>query len=272
VAHPFTTTLGSDDVRITTRYIEDNFVSGIFSTIHETGHALYELGIVPGKEYMRTRLSEASSMGIHESQSRMWENIIGRSRAFWMKNYARLVELAGPTLEGVSLEDFIRGINKVEPSLIRTEADEVTYGLHIILRFELESALIDGGLEVRDIPAAWNERMNELLGIEPPDDSSGCLQDVHWSAGLFGYFPSYALGNLYAAQFWDAMRADIPDLEQRIEAGDLASPLGWLREKIHAQGAVFRPDELILRVTGTKLDPGHFVRYLRSKYSSVYGF
>lgn len=272
VAHPFTTTLGSDDVRITTRYIEDNFVSGIFSTIHETGHALYELGIDPGKEYALTCLSEASSMGIHESQSRLWENIIGRSRALWKNNYHRLAELAGPTLEGVSLDDFIRGINKVEASLIRTEADEVTYCLHVILRFELESALINGQLEVRDIPAAWNERMKKYLGIEPPDDSRGCLQDVHWSAGLFGYFPSYALGNLYAAQFWDAMKAEIPDLEQRIESGDLVTPLDWLRKKVHIHGAVFRPEELVVRATGTELDPGHFIGYLRGKYSRLYGF
>jgi len=272
VAHPFTTTLGSDDVRITTRYIEKLFVSGIFSTIHEAGHAMYELGIAPPPGFARTRLSEAASMGIHESQSRMWENVIGRSPSFWKRNYARLAELAGSTLEGVGLDLFIKGINKVESSLIRTEADEVTYGLHVILRFELESELISGRLAVRDLPSAWNDKMRSLLGIEPPDDASGCLQDVHWSAGLFGYFPSYALGNLYAAQFWDAMREDIPGLEKRIEEGELGLPLAWLREKIHAPGAAFTPGELIERVTGSALEARHFTDYLRAKYSTIYGF
>jgi carboxypeptidase Taq len=275
VAHPFTTTLGSDDVRITTRYIEDFLASGIFSTIHEAGHALYELGIAPGEEYGRTRLHEAASMGIHESQSRMWENMIGRSRAFWKGNYARLAELAGGTagpLGGVGLDAFVRSVNKVEPSLIRTEADEVTYGLHVILRFELEAALIGGDLAVPDLPAAWKAKMKELLGVEPPDDARGCLQDVHWSAGLFGYFPSYAMGNLYAAQFWSAMKRDLPDLESRIESGDLASALDWLRANIHGPGAAWLPGELVRRVTGSGLESGHFTGYLNDKYSRVYGF
>ena len=241
VAHPFTTTLGVDDVRITTRYLEDYFGSSVFSTIHEAGHALYELGIAPGPEFSRTHLHDAVSMGIHESQSRMWENMIGRSAAFWKPNFARLSALAGDALGGVELGAFVRAINKVEPSLIRTEADEVTYGLHIILRFELEADLISERLSVKDIPSAWNAKMGELLGLVPPDDARGCLQDVHWSAGLFGYFPSYALGNLYAAQFWDAMERDIPGLEGRIASGDLASPLGWLRRRIHQSGATFLP-------------------------------
>jgi len=272
VEHPFTTTLGADDIRITTRYIEDNFSSSVFSTIHETGHALYEMGIAPGPAFARTRLCEAWSMAIHESQSRMWENVIGRSRAFWKPNYARLSELAGPALEGIGLDAFVKGVNRVEPSLIRTEADEVTYGLHVILRFELESELIAGRLSVRDLPDAWSEKMRALLGVEPPDDASGCLQDVHWSLGLFGYFPSYALGNLYAAQFWDAMRDDIPGLEASVEDGDLGAPLAWLREKIHASGATYLPGELVRRVTGAALDAGHFTSYLRDKYSRIYGF
>jgi carboxypeptidase Taq len=272
VAHPFTTTLGGDDVRITTRYIEDFFVSSLFSTVHEAGHALYELGMAPGPEFAITRLRDASSMAVHESQSRLWENMVGRSRAFWKPNYGRLAELAGAPLEGVGLDAFARAVNKVEPSLIRTEADEVTYGLHVILRFELEAELISGRLSVKDLPAAWNAKMKELLGIAPPDDAQGCLQDVHWSAGLFGYFPSYALGNLYAAQFWSAMKREMPDLDGRIESGDLASVLGWLRSHVHAPGAIYRPGELVRRVTGSDLDPRHFAAYLNEKYSRVYGF
>ena len=271
-AHPFTTTLGTDDVRITTRYLQDFLPSSIFSTIHESGHALYELGIAPGAAFARTHLAEATSMAIHESQSRMWENMVGRSRAFWKGNYARLAQLAGGSLDGVSPEAFLAAVNKVEPSFIRTEADEVTYGLHVILRFELESALIAGRLSVADLPGAWKEKMRELLGVVPPSDAKGCLQDVHWSAGLFGYFPSYSLGNLYAAQFWAAMRKDMPDLEERIERGDLASVLGWLGPRIHEGGSTYTPSELVLRVTGSPLDARHFVSYLNEKYSRIYGF
>ncbi len=277
VAHPFTTTLGIDDVRITTRYIEDSFVSSLFSTVHEAGHALYELGIAPGPAFRRTKLHDAASMAVHESQSRMWENMIGRSASFWKGRYARLVELAnggearGP-LEGIGLDAFLRAINKVEPSLIRTEADEVTYCLHVVLRFELESDLISGRLAVNDLPEAWNAKMKELLGLSVPDDARGCLQDVHWSAGLFGYFPSYALGNLYAAQFWSAMKRDLPDLDARIESSDLGSVLGWLRAKIHQPGSSLLPTELVYRVTGSSLDPKHFVAYLDEKYSRIYAF
>jgi carboxypeptidase Taq len=271
-AHPFTTTLGSDDVRITTRYLEGYFPSSVFSTVHEAGHALYELGIGPGPEYARTRLHDAASMAVHESQSRLWENMVGRSRAFWSGGYGRLAELAGAPLEGIGLEAFLRAINKVEPSLIRTEADEVTYCLHIVLRFELEAALIAGDLAVPDLPAAWKAKSRELLGLEPSDDASGCLQDVHWSAGLFGYFPSYALGNLYAAQLWSAMKKELPDLEGGIEAGDLGPLLSWLRKNIHEPGASFLPGELLRRATGSELDPSHFTAYLGEKYSRIYGF
>jgi carboxypeptidase Taq len=272
VAHPFTTTLGSDDVRITTRYLEDYFPSSLFSTVHEAGHALYEQGIAPGARFARTELHDAASMAVHESQSRMWENMVGRSRSFWAGNYRRLVELAGGTLEGVGLDAFVGAINKVEPSLIRTEADEVTYCLHIVLRFELEAGLIGGDLAVKDLPASWKAKMKELLGVEPPDDASGCLQDVHWSAGLFGYFPSYALGNLYSAQFWSAMKKEMPDLEKKIEVGELGPLLAWLRKNVHEPGASYLPGELIQRATGSSLDPGHFTEYLREKYSRIYGF
>jgi len=272
VAHPFTTTLGVDDVRITTRYIEGYFPSSLFSTVHESGHALYELNMAPGPEFARTRLRDAASMGVHESQSRMWENVVGRSRAFWAPRYRRLAELAGGALEGVGLEAFLKGINKVEPSFIRTEADEVTYCLHVILRFELESALLSGSLAVADLPEAWDAKMVELLGVEPPDDASGCLQDVHWAGGLFGYFPSYALGNLYAAQLWAAMNRDIRDLEGRMESGDLGAVLGWLRSRVYGSGAIYTPRELMERATGSALDPKCFASYLGEKYSRIYGF
>lgn len=275
VAHPFTTTLGRDDVRITTRFIDDFFASSLFSTVHEAGHALYELGIDPGASFVGTKLHDAASMGVHESQSRMWENMVGRSERFWKGHYARLAELAGGSsgpLGGIGLEAFTRAINKVQRSLIRTEADEVSYGLHVILRFELESELMAGRLAVRDVPEAWNAKMKELLGVVPSDDTHGCLQDVHWSAGLFGYFPSYALGNLYAAQFWASMKKDLPDLDARLETGDLASILGWLRAKIHMSGASYLPGELVRRATGSSLDPAHFVAYLNEKYARIYGF
>ena len=271
-AHPFTTTVGRSDIRITTRYDEGYFLSSLFSTIHETGHALYEQGVAPASGYEGTCLADGASMGIHESQSRMWENVIGRSVDFWAREYPALRAVLGEVLAGVSLDAFVKGINKVEPSLIRTEADEVTYGLHVILRFEMEADLLSGRLAAKDLPAAWNTKMRELLGVEPPDDAKGCLQDVHWSVGLFGYFPSYSLGNLYAAQFVQAMRKDLPDLDARVRAGDYASVLGWLRENIHASGAAFLPDELCERVTGKPLDPRHFTDYLNRKYSEIYGF
>lgn len=272
VAHPFTTTLGEDDVRITTHYLPDFLVSSLFSTVHEAGHALYELGIAPGPEFARTRLADPASMAIHESQSRLWENIVGRSDAFWRPNYATLAELSAGALDGVGRETFVRAINKVEPSFIRTEADEVTYCLHVILRFELESELLSGRLAVKDLPAAWNRKMRDLLGVVPPNDAQGCLQDVHWSGGLFGYFPSYALGNLYGAQFWDAMKAAMPDLESRIAEGDLSGLLGWLRKSVHESGSTYLPGELVERATGSALDPAHFVAYLNAKYQAVYGF
>ncbi len=270
-AHPFTTTVGRSDVRITTRYDEGYFLSSLFSTIHETGHALYEQGVNPPPEYSGTCLADGASMGIHESQSRMWENVVGRSRSFWSREYPALRAVLGEVLSGVSLDDFLRGINKVEPSLIRTEADEVTYGLHIILRFEMEAELLSGRLAVGDVPAAWNAKTRDLLGIDPPSDAKGCLQDVHWSAGLFGYFPSYSLGNLYAAQFVQTMRKDL-DLDGRVREGDYAAVLGWLRKNIHTPGAALLPMELCERVTGRTLDAGHFVEYLNRKYSEIYGF
>lgn len=267
-AHPFTTTLGSHDVRITTRYDAVYPASALFSTIHETGHALYELGI--GEDIRGGVLAEGTSLGIHESQSRMWENIIGRSRAFWSHWLPRLKVHFPDALDEVDLERFYRAINRVEPSLIRVEADEVTYSLHVILRFELEQELIEGRLAVADLPAAWNERMEHFLGVVPPSDATGVLQDVHWSMGMFGYFPTYALGNLYAAQFYRVYERENPDAAAQVESGDTAPLLAWLRDRIHRFGRMKSATELVLDITGEPLNPTYFLEYLRGKYREVY--
>ncbi|OQB95917.1 MAG: Thermostable carboxypeptidase 1 [Spirochaetes bacterium ADurb.Bin110] len=271
-AHPFTTSLGADDIRITTRYVEDYFPSSLFSTIHESGHALYDMGIDPNPEFRGTKLAGAVSMAVHESQSRLWENIVGRSRAFWERNFLALSALLGDAGKDLDFESFIKSVNRVSPSLIRTEADEVTYGLHIIARFELESALLEGNLGVADMPGAWGEKYKKLLGLEVPNDRVGCLQDVHWSIGYFGYFPSYALGNLYAAQFWAKLKEEVSDIEACIAGGDILSVLTWLRTNVHCHGSRYMPGELVEKVTGSALDPVCFEKYLREKYSSIYGF
>ena len=267
--HPFTSNFGINDVRITTRFIPDYFSSGLFSTTHETGHALYEQGI--DQALGRTPLAAGASMALHESQSRMWENLVGRSRPFWEGFYPRLQEYFPAQLGNVSLDTFYKGINRVEPSLIRIEADEATYNLHIMLRLETEISLMEGRLEVKDLPEVWNTRMQEYLGLTPPDDAHGVLQDVHWSSGLMGYFSTYALGNLVSAQLWERINADIPDLREQIRRGEFSALLGWLREKIHRLGAKFEPQELVQRVTGSRIDPAPYVRYLTSKYSEIYG-
>jgi carboxypeptidase Taq len=270
-AHPFTTTLGADDVRITTRYEEGYLASSFFSTAHESGHALYELGIDPGPGWARTGLHEAASMAVHESQSRLWENMVCRSPEFWAGAFPRVAELAGGALDGVGSEAFAKAVNKVEPSLIRVEADEVSYGLHVILRFELESDLVAGRLEARGLPEAWDAKMEEYLGLVPPDDARGCLQDVHWSAGLFGYFPSYALGNLYAAQLWSALRGALPGMDGLVSSLELGPILDWLRAKVHRHGATYLPAELLRRATGAEPDARRFAAYLNEKYAKVYG-
>jgi carboxypeptidase Taq len=266
--HPFTTSFGVRDVRITTR-IDPGFLNpALFGTIHECGHALYEQGI--DMRLDRTPLATGTSMALHESQSRMWENFVGRGRPFWVAFYPRLKELFPESLGRVSLEDFYRAINTVEPSLIRVEADEATYNLHIMLRFELEVELMSGTLVVKDLPEAWNTRMRDYLGITPPDDAQGVLQDVHWSGGAIGYFPTYALGNLVAAQLWEQIVKDLPDLEAQIARAEFGGLLAWLRENIHRHGAKYYPVELLQRITGQDLTPEPYLRYLRRKFGEVY--
>lgn len=268
-AHPFTTTLGIDDVRLTTRYNERFFNTALFGTIHEAGHGLYELGF--SEEIRGTSLADGTSLGIHESQSRMWENMIGRSFAFWKHYFPIARDIFSESLGDVDVMQFCRAINKVEPSFIRIEADEVTYSLHIILRFNLEKRLTEGSLEVDDLPEAWRQESKKLLGIVPAQDDEGVLQDIHWSMGSIGYFPTYALGNLYGAQFFSAMKRAIPDVERSIEQGDFGTMLAWLRENIHRHGSVFTPEELVRRVTGEELNPDHFIRYVEDKFRPIYG-
>jgi carboxypeptidase Taq len=268
-AHPFTTSFGYGDVRITTRFYPNLPTSSIFSTMHETGHALYDQGSRP--ELDRTPLLGGTSLAVHESQSRMWENFVGRGRPFWTAFLPRLKSYFPTQLGSIDLEAFYRAINKVEPSLIRVEADEATYNLHIMLRFDLELALAENSLDVQGLPEQWNAKMREYLGLTPPNDSQGVMQDVHWSTGLMGYFPTYALGNLIAAQLWERIRADLPGLDEEIARGKFASLLAWLREKIHQHGGKFEPIELLQRVVGTGLSAKPYLRYLETKFGEIYG-
>ncbi len=268
--HPFCTTIGGcGDVRLTTRYQEQFLPAALFGTMHEVGHALYEQGLP--REHLFTPMGEFISLGIHESQSRLWENMVGRSRAFWTFHLDAVKKAFPDALGGVSLDEFYRAINTVKPSFIRVEADEVTYNLHIILRFEIERALFQGTLGAADIPTAWNEAMNRMLGVTPPNDREGCLQDIHWSMGAFGYFSTYALGNLYAAQFFEKAKKDIPDLFDRIAANDHRPLLEWLRTNIHRHGKRYRADELVKLVTGRPLAIEPFVTYVTEKFSPIYG-
>lgn len=267
--HPFCSGTTPSDVRLTTRYDEGFFSAAVFSVLHESGHGVYEQGL--DDNHMFTPMGSAVSLGIHESQSRLWENMIGRSRAFWEHFYPECQATFSKSLGDVSLDAFVGAINAVSPSYIRVEADEVTYGLHIILRFELEREMIEGKVAVKDIPEAWNTRMVELLGITPPSDREGCLQDIHWSMGTFGYFPTYALGNLYAAQFHSAAGRAIPDLEDRVRRGDFATLLDWLRDNIYRHGQRYRAGELVRNVTGSELSTEPFMTYLREKFSPIYG-
>jgi carboxypeptidase Taq len=268
-AHPFTTTLGPHDIRITTRYFPDNLLSSIFSVIHESGHAFYEMGFAP--EIRGTCLAGGASMAIHESQSRFWENVVGRSRSFWEGFFPALRETFPGQLDGVSSGDFYRAVNQVKPSLIRVDADEVSYALHIILRFELEKRLIAGELEADQLPAVWREYSREYLGVESETDADGVLQDVHWSMGSFGYFPSYALGNLYGLQILRKIKSDMPDFEDAAAKGNFAPLRDWLNDNIYRWGCRLEPAELLRNITGEKLSVIPFLEYVEEKYTKLYG-
>jgi carboxypeptidase Taq len=268
-AHPFATGLGRDDVRITTRWVEGHPLSLLFGTLHETGHALYEQGV--NAAWHRTLLEGGASLGVHESQSRLWENLVGRSRPFWSRFYPTLQARVPSQLGDVALDQFYRAVNKVAPSLIRVEADEATYNLHVMLRVEIELGLIEGTLEARDLPEIWNARMREYLGLTPPDDARGVLQDIHWSAGLFGYFATYTLGNLISAQLWDTFAQAHPARDEDIRRGDFSVLLQWLRENLHQHGRKYQPQELVERVTGRSIDAEPYLRYLETKYGDIYG-
>ena len=267
-AHPFCQGIGPDDVRITSRWVPDLPFALLFGTMHETGHALYEQGV--GHTWSRTALEGGSSLGFHESQSRMWENMVGRSFPFWEHYFPQLQERFKVQLGTVRLEQFYRAINKVKPSNIRVEADEATYNLHIMLRFEIEVGLLNGSISVKNLPEIWNEKMKEYLGIVPANDSEGVLQDIHWSSGLFGYFPTYALGNIIAAQLWKKIITVNPELENQIRLGDFSALLSWLRIKIHQYGRKYDTHELLTRITKTDIETGPYLDYLTSKYEAVY--
>lgn len=267
--HPFCSEMGtSSDVRITTRVDEADFTSNLFSIIHEAGHGLYEQGLDP--DWSGTPLGSSVSLGIHESQSRLWENNIARSAPFWRHWLPRMREVFPSQLEGVSDDRFLRGINRVTPSLIRVEADEVTYSLHVMLRFELEQGIFSGEIGVDDLPGLWREKIRDYLQVVPERDADGVLQDIHWSMGAFGYFPTYFLGNLYSAQIEVAARAAIPDLDQRLESGEMLTLRKWLEEKVHRCGRRFSAQELCRQVSGEDLDPTVYIDYLRRKYDSIY--
>ncbi len=267
--HPFESSFSVNDVRITNRFEPASPLATIFSAMHESGHAMYEQGIDPS--YERTSLAHGTSLAIHESQSRMWENLVGRSLPFWEYFYPQLKKVFPAQLQGVGLKNFYRAINKVEPSFIRVNADEATYNLHIMLRLELEIAMVEGKVAIRDLPEVWNARMKEYLGITPPTDSLGVLQDIHWSYGSVGYFSTYALGNLVSAQLWEKINVDIKDLGEQIRKGNFEALLGWLRWNIHRHGRKYKPQDLVRKVTGSQISPEPYVRYLTAKYSEIYG-
>lgn len=266
--HPFTTSFGPTDVRITTRIDENYFPMGFYGTMHEAGHGLYEQGL--SRRWSRTPLGQAISSGVHESQSRFWENIIGRSRAFWDFFLPRLKEYFPEQVGGASADDIFRAVNKSEPSLIRVEADEVTYNLHIMVRFEIERALIKGDLSPSDVPGAWAERMKSYVGIVPEDDLVGALQDIHWTGGL-GNFIGYTLGNVISAQLWAALRHELPGAEDGVARGEFAPILEWMRTHVHGLGATYQVDELVRRATGSDLSAAPYLSYIKEKFSGLYG-
>lgn len=267
--HPFTTSFAATDVRVTTRVDEHNFASLLWSSIHEGGHALYEQGL-PENQY-GLPLGAAASLSIHESQSRLWENCVGRGRHFWKYFYPKLEGYFPQQLAGVTCEAFYKAMNMVTPSLIRTEADEITYHFHVMIRYEIEKSLMSGDLQAEELDAAWNSLYEKYLDVSSSDDKHGVLQDVHWSHGMFGYFPTYSLGSFYAAQFYQQAQKEITGLEALIENGEMGNLLSWLREKIHRHGQRYRSEELCKHVTGEGLNFSYFLDYIRNKYASVYG-
>ena len=268
-AHPFCSGIGPGDCRLTTRYDEHHFPGAFFGTLHEAGHGMYEQGLNP--QAFGTAAGDSASLGIHESQSRMWENLVGRSRAFWTHFFPAAQRMFPEALGRESLDSFHWAINDVRPSWIRVEADEVTYNLHIMLRFDLERPLIAGDLSPQDVPQAWNERFQQYFGMTPPNDALGCLQDVHWSAGLIGYFPTYALGNMYAAQFFESARQELGGLEAQFARGEFRPLLDWLRTNIHARGLQYRAAKLVEVVTGRPLTSAPLLEHLNSRFRPLYG-
>lgn len=268
-AHPFCGGAGPGDVRLTTRYNPADFADGFFSILHEAGHGMYEQGLP--REHFGLPTGDAVSLGIHESQSRMWENQVGRSRAFWDHVLPRAQAAFPGALRDATVAEVYAAINDVQPSLIRVDADEVTYNLHILIRFELELAMIEGDLQAADLPGAWRQKYQTYLGITPPNDADGALQDVHWSAGLFGYFPTYSLGNLYSAQFFEAARRDLGDQDAAFRSGEFAPLLQWLRQAIHQHGQRYTANELVQRVTGKPLAHDAWIAQMRAKYGELYG-
>ncbi len=276
--HPFEVSFTRQDVRITTRYNDHYFPMAFYGTLHETGHALYEQGIDPS--LTRTALTTdflgqyavgGASYGLHESQSRLWENVIGRSRTFWNVHFDRMSEIFPEQTQGADPELMYRAVNRVQPSLIRVEADEVTYNLHIMLRVEIEMGLLDGSMKVADLPEIWNAKMQEYVGVTPPDNKHGVLQDVHWSGGGFGSFPGYTVGNVMSAQFLEAAKRDVPTIDAGLASGDYAPLLGWLQENIYRHGKAYSPNELVERTTGKPLNTDAYITYMTDKFTDLYG-
>ncbi len=275
--HPFSISLNRDDVRITNRINGHIFGPTLFGSMHESGHAMYGQGIAPSLDRIPSlsgstpEAAHDASLGIHESQSRMMENLVGRSRAFWTAYYPKLQAIFPSQLGGVDSETFYRAINRVNPSLIRVEADEATYNLHIMLRFEIELGMIEGEIEVSDLPEVWNSKMQSYFGLTPPNDADGVLQDIHWADGYIGYFPTYTIGNLVASQLWQVIATDIPDIEQQIASAQFETLLAWLRERIHRHGGKYEPMVLLNRIAGEGLNAQPYLDYLTSKYGEIYG-
>jgi carboxypeptidase Taq len=266
--HPFTTSFSNRDVRVTTRLSREYFPMAFFSTLHEGGHGLYEQG--SPEKFQRTPLAGGASLGVHESQSRLWENLVGRSRPFWQFFFPRFCDTFPEAANGADQEAIYRAVNRVQPSPIRVEADEVTYNLHIMLRFQMENALLEEKLAVRDVPEAWNAAMQEFLGIIPSTVAEGVLQDIHWSIGSVGYFPTYSLGTFFSVQLFDKARADMPDLDTQFQRGDFSALLGWLREHVHQHGRKFTLNELAIRICDEPLQTRSYLRYLKDKFGEIY--